>query len=83
VRLTAPDEPSAQLRGEVRDVAFAGRGYEHVIDLQGEHRLTGVFDLRRWERGSRVGISLDPAGSLLFGSAQAAPASVEPESIRS
>jgi iron(III) transport system ATP-binding protein len=54
------------LSGQVTDVAFRGRGYEHVIDLNGRTRLTGVFADYRAARGETVGLRLDPAGCHLF-----------------
>ncbi|MHB8457861.1 MAG: TOBE domain-containing protein, partial [Acidimicrobiales bacterium] len=33
VHLASPDSEHHHLRGTVRDVAFRGRGYEHVVEL--------------------------------------------------
>jgi iron(III) transport system ATP-binding protein len=54
------------LAGIVADVAFRGRGYEHAIDLPGHGRLTGIYAATRAERGSSVGLRLDPAGCHVF-----------------
>jgi iron(III) transport system ATP-binding protein len=50
----------------VRDVAFRGRGYDHVVEVGGGHRLTGIFHTRRIERGQRVALRVDPAGCIAF-----------------
>lgn len=56
----------AVLRGIVRDGAFHGRGYDYVIELGDDLRLTGVFDRRRFDRGTVVDIFVQPAGTLVF-----------------
>jgi hypothetical protein len=72
VRLVGPTE--AQFMAQVRDVAFAGRGYEHALVADGPLLLTRVFSERRFERGTSVGVSLSPQGCLVL----AAESSVEP-----
>jgi iron(III) transport system ATP-binding protein len=47
VRLCDPQDPAAQLQGQVADVAFRGRSYELAVDLQGGGRLNGVHSERR------------------------------------
>ncbi|MGH3184842.1 MAG: hypothetical protein ACRDOE_23445, partial [Streptosporangiaceae bacterium] len=42
-RLCANGSDGHHLSGQVTDVAFRGRGYEHAIDISGDTRLTGVF----------------------------------------
>ncbi len=54
------------LAGTVADVAFRGRGYDHAIDVAGHGRLTGVFARTRADRGTMVGLRLDPAGCHIF-----------------
>ena len=55
------DESSdAHIPGEVVDVAFNGRGYEHAIRVQDSQILTKVYTKNRFERGVNVKISLDP-----------------------
>jgi iron(III) transport system ATP-binding protein len=66
VRVSGPDEP-ASLVGMVKDAAYCGRGYEYVIELGAGIELTGVFDVRRLQRGERCEIALDPRGCLAFG----------------
>jgi hypothetical protein len=50
----------------VRDVAFAGRGYEHALEAEGPLFFTRVFSLQRWPRGSTVGVQLAPDGCLVL-----------------
>lgn len=66
VQLRAQGHADAQLTATVRDVAFSGRGYEHVIELPDGHRLTGIFSADRNERGARIGVWFDPDGCLVF-----------------
>jgi iron(III) transport system ATP-binding protein len=47
-------------------VAFRGRGYEHAIDIAGHGRLTGIFALAKADRGTSVGLRLDPVGCHVF-----------------
>jgi iron(III) transport system ATP-binding protein len=72
VRITAVTDETRHLSGQVTDVAFRGRGYEHAIDVPGHGQLTGVFADSRAERGDQVGLRLDPAGCHLF------PATADP-----
>lgn len=66
VTLAPEMESAAHLRATVRDVAFSGRGYEHVIELADGNRLTGIFAVSRYERNQRVGVHLDASGCLVF-----------------
>jgi iron(III) transport system ATP-binding protein len=74
VRLCGADEDDHHLTGQVTDVAFRGRGYEHAINLGGGIQLTGVLADRRVARGETVGVRLDPAGCLVFPEVLAEPA---------
>ena len=51
--------------GIVIDVAYRGRGYDHVVDC-GEGTLTSVFALRPRSRGEHARISLDAAACIAF-----------------
>jgi hypothetical protein len=51
---------------QVRDVAFAGRGYEHALAAEGPILFTRIFSDQRWERGSSVGMRLSPDGCLVL-----------------
>ncbi|HYM70618.1 MAG TPA: TOBE domain-containing protein [bacterium] len=66
IRLVPPEDPLTQLRARVCDAAFRGRGYDYAVLFDTGIKLVGIRDERRWERGAVVGLSLDPAGCLLF-----------------
>ena len=55
---------------EVIDVAFNGRGYEHVVKVDDQLTLTKVFSVRRFERNANVRVSFDPSACFVM----AAPA---------
>jgi iron(III) transport system ATP-binding protein len=63
-------EDETHVVGLVTDVAFRGRGYEHVIDLPGGERIAGVMAERRFDRRSSVGLRLDHAGCYFFSDAR-------------
>jgi iron(III) transport system ATP-binding protein len=65
VSLRSSDE-GAGLRGAVRDVAFNGRGYEHVITLGEGAELTKVFSSCRFERDAAVRVSLEPSACFVM-----------------
>jgi iron(III) transport system ATP-binding protein len=73
VQICGTDAGEHHLAGVVADVAFRGRGYEHAIDIAGHGRLTGVFAPVRAERGTTVGLRLDPAGCHVFAAEPASP----------
>jgi ABC-type Fe3+/spermidine/putrescine transport system ATPase subunit len=50
----------------VRDVAFAGRGYEHALSGPGGLIMTRVFCEVRSDRGETVGVRLNPDGCLVL-----------------
>ena len=56
---------SAALPGTVIDVAYRGRGYEHVLACAGG-TLAAVFDSTRWPRGSELSVGLDPEGCAAY-----------------
>jgi iron(III) transport system ATP-binding protein len=58
----AADRPG----GVVVDTAYRGRGYDHVVELPGGARLTGIFDRHAHPRGTRVRLLLDPEGCFAF-----------------
>ena len=80
---TAFDESDAEsavgtVSGAVIDVAYRGRGYDHVVAC-GEHHLTSVFSPRPWARGTQVKLALDPAGCIAFPLNDAAEISYDEE----
>ena len=52
--------------GEIRDVAFNGRGYEHVVELGAATALTKVYSAHRFERASNVRVCFDPASCFVM-----------------
>lgn len=50
----------------VCDVAFRGRGYDHVVEVLGGHRLAGIFHPNKHDRGTKVAIQFDSNGCLFF-----------------
>jgi ABC-type Fe3+/spermidine/putrescine transport system ATPase subunit len=56
--------------GTVVDVAYRGRGYDHVIAC-GDATLTAVFATQSWPRGSRVRVALDADGCVGYSSEHA------------
>ena len=72
VQLAGTNDGEHHLAGVVADVAFRGRGYEHAIDIAGHSRLTGIFAPARADRGTSVGLRLDPAGCHVFAAGSAA-----------
>jgi len=58
--------------GLILDVAFTGRGYEHVVELGDGKLLRKVFSSTRFERDGAVRVCIDPQASLVFGSAKGA-----------
>jgi ABC-type Fe3+/spermidine/putrescine transport system ATPase subunit len=71
VRLVAAGD--GDLNASVRDVAFAGRGYEHALAAEGDMLLTRVFCEQRWERRGNVGVNLSAEGCLVLPDGQEAP----------
>jgi iron(III) transport system ATP-binding protein len=55
----------AALPGTVIDVAYRGRGYEHVVTCPGGV-LAAIFDSRRRPRGSELMVGLDPSGCVAY-----------------
>ncbi len=52
-------------QARVLDVAYRGRGYEHALSV-GDVVFSSVFSTKRFPRGSRVALSMDPVGCLAF-----------------
>lgn len=53
------------LPGTIVDIAYRGRGYDHVVDC-GQGQLTSVFDHDPWPRGTSCGVRLEPSGCSAF-----------------
>lgn len=54
------------IRGTVRDTAFTGRGYEHVVALHDTVELSKVFATERYDRGSIVSLRFDVHAMFLM-----------------
>ncbi len=52
--------------GEIRDVAFNGRGYEHVVEVGATTTLTKVYSPHRFERASNVKVCFDPSSCFVL-----------------
>jgi iron(III) transport system ATP-binding protein len=63
-----PGTPGGEggLPGRVEDIAYRGSGYDHLVELAGGVRLSGVFDSARHQRGEPVRVGLDPAGCFAY-----------------
>lgn len=53
------------LAGTVADVAYRGRGYDHLVHTDAG-TLAGVFDTQAWSRGQRCQVRIDPNGCFAF-----------------
>ena len=53
------------LTGTVTDVAYRGRGYDHVVSCAAGV-LTAVFDTHPRTRGTRVEVALDRDGCVVY-----------------
>ncbi len=61
-----PRGVGGELTGRIVDVAFTGRGYEHVVELAEGVTLAKVHHARRCERGEEVAVDLDPEACLVL-----------------
>lgn len=61
-----PGSRPAMLRGVILDAAFHARGYDYMVELSAEVKISGVFDRRRFDRGTVVELYLDPAGCMAY-----------------
>jgi ABC-type spermidine/putrescine transport systems, ATPase components len=57
--------PAQTVPGRILDVAYRGRGYDHVVECE-RGILTSVFDERAWSRGDRCLVRIDPEGCMAF-----------------
>ncbi len=73
-RLSAGAGPAAPpgLSGVVVDLAYRGRGYDHVVDTRAG-TLTSVFAPQAHARGADVTVTLDPAGCFIYPAVDAGP----------
>ena len=52
--------------GVIRDVAYTGRGYEHVVEVGDKQTLTKVYSACRFERGDCVKVMFDPVSCFVM-----------------
>ena len=52
--------------GVIRDVAYNGRGYEHVVEVGDKETLTKVYAADRFERGDCVKVMFDPVSCFVM-----------------
>lgn len=62
---TGATTPPNLLAGTVVDVAYRGRGYDHVVHTAAGP-LSGVFHPHSHPRGTDLAVRLDPGGCLAF-----------------
>ena len=65
VSLSDSSEPVG-LKGHILDVAFNGRGYEHVVRVGSDAVLSKVFSTNRFERTSEVRVCFDTSACLIM-----------------
>jgi iron(III) transport system ATP-binding protein len=61
-----PETNEEGVPGEIRDVAFNGRGYEHVVKVGVTEMLTKVYSKKRFDRGVNVKVTLDPSSCFVI-----------------
>ena len=69
VKLDAPGGDEG-VCAEVIDVAFNGRGYEHVVKIDEEMTSTKVFSARRFERNANVKVSFERSACFVMPAAE-------------
>jgi iron(III) transport system ATP-binding protein len=65
VSLAAPSSDEG-VRGVIRDVAFNGHGYDHVVDVGEGFSLTKIFATTRFERGRNVKACFDSSSCFVM-----------------
>lgn len=76
--LTGSDDAADSLPGVIRDVAYRGRGYDHVVDCA-VGVLVAVFATVAHQRGDQVRVALDPDGCVTYPRSTAFPQSHDSE----
>lgn len=62
---THPSDDHNSFTGQVLDLAYRGRGYEHVIECE-LGVISSVFAVTAAKRGDKVGVYIDPRNCLAF-----------------
>jgi iron(III) transport system ATP-binding protein len=61
-----PDTAEFGAPGVIRDVAYNGRGYEHVVEVGDKEILTKVYAADRFQRGDCVKVMFDPVSCFVM-----------------
>ncbi len=61
-----PPANDGGVRGVIRDVAFNGRGYDHVVDVGEGFSLTKIFAPLRFDRGRNVKVCFDSSACFVM-----------------
>jgi hypothetical protein len=62
----SPAGPSAGVPGTILDVAFNGRGYEHVVRVGDGATLSKIYAPVRFDRGCQVTVRFDASSCLVM-----------------
>jgi iron(III) transport system ATP-binding protein len=73
VSLSAPANDEG-IGGVIRDVAFNGHGYDHVVDVGDGYSLTKIYSNVRFERGRNVKVCFEPSSCFVMDSSKEVPA---------
>ncbi len=73
VSLTSPANDEG-VGGVIRDVAFNGHGYDHVVDVGDGFSLTKIFSNVRFERGRNVKVCFETSSCFVMDASREVPA---------
>jgi iron(III) transport system ATP-binding protein len=73
VSLSAPANDEG-IGGVIRDVAFNGHGYDHVVDVGDGFSLTKIFSNLRFDRGRNVKVCFEPSSCFVMDASREVPA---------
>lgn len=73
VSLSAPANNEG-VGGVIRDVAFNGHGYDHVVDVGDGYSLTKIFSNVRFERGRNVKVCFESSACFVLNASREVPA---------
>jgi len=73
VTLAAPSHDDG-VCGSIRDVAFKGHGYDHVVDLGSGYSLTKVYSSVKFDRGQNVKVCFDTKSCFVMDASREAKA---------
>ncbi len=66
VQLCSVTDDNAHMRATIKDVAFRGHGYEHVVMLEDGAQFANILSHHKHERGTGVGLIFNFEGCILF-----------------